>query len=120
MSAIDSVPAALPEVVGANVTLMLQDPPGATAALQELVSAKGAAAVTDVTVKDAVPPFVTVTVCATLVVPTVWPLKLSAAGAKVTVGWASPVPVSNTTWGLPAAVSVMVKAPTLEPATEGV
>src|SRR5207302_5919919 len=60
----------------------------------------------------AVPVFDSVTVCAALVVPTVWLAKVSEAGERlaVVVG-AAPVPVRPTVCGLPEALSVTLELP---------
>ena len=62
------VPGWLPEAVGVKVTLMEQLAPGATEAPQVLVWAYGALAAMLVIFNAAVPPLVSVTVCAALVV----------------------------------------------------
>ena len=60
------VPPWLPVAVGVNVTLMMQVPPAATEAPQALVSAYGALATMLVTLNAAVPPLVSVMLCAAL------------------------------------------------------
>lgn len=65
----------------------------------------------------AVPPFVSVEVCADAVVPTGWPLNVIDDGLSVTAGAvAAPVPVSGTLCGLSPALSateiVAVRVPT--------
>ena len=61
-------PTALPAVVGVKVTLMAQLAPAAMDEPQALACAKGPLAVIELRVRVAVPLFVTVTVCAALVV----------------------------------------------------
>jgi len=70
---------------------------------------------------SALPPvLVSVTVCAVLVAPTVVPVKVSVVVERLATGAATPVPVNSTTWGLPGALSVIVRAPTLGPGDVGV
>jgi len=57
--------------------------------------------------------FVIVTVCATLVVPTVWVLKVNSAGARVSGNTA--VPFTSRIWVPMAAVSVRTTAPLMVP-----
>src|SRR5580700_6465158 len=111
LSVMVTVPIADPAAVGVKVTLTVQMPPGATADVQVLVAANGAVAVTPVTVRLAVPVFVIVTTCTALVVLTTWVAKVRLAGDSETAGCDCPVPVSNTTCGLPGAVSLIVRAP---------
>ena len=72
-------------------------------------------------VKVAEPVLVSVTVCAALVVPTVWLVKVSDVTERlaVVVG-AVPVPVRLTVCGLPEALSVMLKVPVRVPDAVGV
>ncbi len=69
-----TLPLRLPLAPGVNVTLIVHVPPGARAAVQVLVCAKSEALVPLTAmlliVNEADPLFVTVTVCAVLVVPT--------------------------------------------------
>src|SRR5206468_10420164 len=69
----------------------------------------------------AVPVFDSVTVCAALVVPTVWLAKVSEVGERlaVVVG-AAPVPVRATVCGLPEALSVTLELPVRVPDAVGV
>ncbi len=72
-------------------------------------------------VKVTEPVLVSVTVCAALVVPTVWLAKVSEVTERlaVVVG-AVPVPVRLTVCGLPEALSVMLKVPVRVPDAVGV
>ena len=71
LSAIESVPVRWPAAVGVNVTAIVQLAPAATELPQALVCAKSPDAVTPEMVNDALPVFVSVTVCAALAVCTV-------------------------------------------------
>jgi hypothetical protein len=66
------------------------------------------------------PVLVKVTDWGVLLVPTTWLGKVRLVGNRLTAGPATPVPVSSTTWGLPGALSTMVRAPTLGPGVVGV
>src|SRR2546426_12244833 len=66
------------------------------------------------------PLFVRVTFCAGLVVPTRWLHKGLLVAESVAVGGVTPVPVSDTDCGLPAASSVMVAVAARAPAAAGV
>ncbi len=72
-------------------------------------------------VSAAVPVLVTVTDCAPLVVPTVWLANGKLDGDRLTTGTAvaTAVPVSETAWGLEAALSVSVIAPVGVPEAVG-
>ena len=70
-------------------------------------------------VSAAVPVLVSVTVCAALVVPTVWLANVRLVEDKLTTGIATAVPVSETACGLEAALSVSVIAPVSVPAAVG-
>lgn len=61
--------------------------------------------------------FVTVTILAALLVPTATCPKARLAGVRLT--GSTPVPLTETTWGLLAALSVMVMVPLCAPATVG-
>src|SRR3954447_18671093 len=67
----------------------------------------------------AVPLFVTVTVWAALVVPTVWPPKVRFVGAGVTAGCV-PVPLRPAVCGLPVALSVTFTLALRLPVADGV
>src|SRR5437667_12525333 len=101
------LPVRVPDAVGENVTLMAQVPPTATELPQLSVSAKSPLVEIVVIAKAAEPVFVSVTVCAALVVPTVWLAKVSEAGERLAVVVdAVPVPVRPAVCGLPEALSV--------------
>src|SRR5437879_1521006 len=67
-----SEPARLPSTVGVNVTLIVQLAPAATEAPQVLVSAKSPLEDMALIVSGAVPVLLSVTACATLLVPISW------------------------------------------------
>jgi hypothetical protein len=100
-----------PDAVGLNVTLIVQLALAASEAGHWLVCAKSPAfaPVTEmpVTVSAALPEFVSVTVCAGLVVFNACEPNVNEVGASVTTGAlaAAPVPVSGTVCGLPVALS---------------
>jgi hypothetical protein len=115
------VPVRVPEAVGLKVTLMLQLAPAATELPQLSVSAKSPLAEILVIVKLTVPVLVSVTVCAALVVPTVWLANVNEEAERLTVVvGAVPVPVRLTVCGLPEALSVMLKVPVRVPEAVGV
>jgi hypothetical protein len=68
------------------------------------------------------PVFASVTVCAALVVPTVWLVKVSEEAERLTTGAeaAAPVPVRLTDCGLPEVLSAMLKVPVRVPDAVGV
>src|SRR5207253_7506851 len=71
--------------------------------------------------KVAVPVFDSVTVCAALVVPTVWLAKVSEVGERLAaVVGAAPVPVRPTACALPEALSVTHELPVRVPDAVGV
>jgi len=72
-----------------------------------------------VMVNVALPPFVRVTLCAVLVVFTVWFPKGRAVEERLTAG-AVPVPERLTACGLPLALSVMLTEAARLPLAEGV
>src|SRR5581483_4608062 len=71
------------------------------------------------TTRSAVPVLVMVRVCAALLVFTNWLPKLTGSGAAVIAG-ATPVPLSGTEWGLPAALSLIRSDAERFPVTDGV
>jgi hypothetical protein len=74
-----------------------------------------------VILKVALPVLVRVTVCAPLVVPTVWLENVKPAGAKLTVvSAATPVPVKVTVFGLSLTLSEMLRIPLRVPVVVGV
>src|SRR6266851_1832291 len=113
----------VPVAVGAKVTLIVQVAPAATEAPQVFVCAKSPLFVPVMAMLEiinaAVPVLDRLTICTALVLPTRWPPKLILAPPNTTIG-ATPVPVSETTCGLPAALSVMVTAPLRVPLSVGV
>ena len=81
--------------VGVKTTVIEQDAPAATGAVQLLVCEKSPVATMLLIVKLAVPELVTVTGDAVLLVPTNTPVKLRPIGVSVTAG-ATPVPLNGT------------------------
>jgi hypothetical protein len=122
-----SVPVRLPAAVGVKVTEIVQPAPAATVVPQVFVSAKSPEAVIDVMDSPAVPELVSVTVCASLVVPSVWAAKVRLVVERVTEeAELAPVPVPLrgmlcVAFGLIAlsALSVSTNAPLIEPEVEG-
>ena len=116
------VPVSVPDAAGVNVMLRLQLAPAATLDPQVLVSAKSAAlvpvSVTLVMESAAAPVFVSVTVFAALVDFTSCTAKVRVVGESVTLG-AVPVPVRGTVCGLPAALSVRLRAAVRVPVAVG-
>jgi hypothetical protein len=90
LSATDTEAVLVPVAAGLNVTLMVQFFPANTLDPQVLVSAKSAefvpVIVMLVMVSVVVPILLRVTVCAVLVVPTVWLEKVRLVGAKEATG----------------------------------
>lgn len=115
-----SVPDFVPLPAGLKRTEIAQLDPGATpeAETQVFVCVKlELLMLTLETCSAAVPLFVTVTVCAELVVPVFWLGKIRLVVDSSTV---VPVPVSETVCGLPAALSVIFSVPFLVPGPVGV
>src|SRR5207302_9688674 len=116
-SGVFSGAAGTPGAAGVKLTLIVQLAPGATEPAplgQVLPAAKAKSAacapvmVMLVRFSGAPPLLVRVTVCAALVVPTRCLPKALLVAESVAVGGVTPVPVSDTDCGLPAASSVMV------------
>ena len=121
LSAIDSVPVRVPVAVGMKVTDTVQLAPVARLLPQLLVCEKSPVVETEVMLRLADPLFVTVTVCAALVVFTVWLAKLRLTGDSDTegVGALVPVPLSATLCGLPVALSAIDSVPVRVPVVVG-
>ena len=94
MSVMVIVPGRLPVAVGVNVTLIVQLAPAATEVPQVLVWAYCALAAMLVTLSAAVPEFVSVTVCAALLVPTAWLANVRLVGERLTPALPPPLPPS--------------------------
>ena len=90
LSMIVIVPAWAPVAVGVNVTLIEQFPPAATELPQVFVWAYCALAAILVTLSAALPPLVSVTVCAALVVPTSWLAKVRLVEERLTLALPPP------------------------------
>lgn len=125
LSATVTVPLIVPADFGSKSSVMVQLAPTAIDPLHGLTSAvpiaKSALAVMLVMLSAAEPVLVRVTFCVALDVPTGCEPKLKLAGEKLATGaGVMPVPVSATTCGLPAALSMMLIDPVRAPATDGV
>jgi hypothetical protein len=105
----DTEPVRVPVAVGLKVTLIVQLAAAARLDPQVLVCAKSLAfapvmLMPILVIEVVVLLLVMVMVCAALVVPTLWLLNVRLAGES----WTKvPVPVNDTVWGLPLALSVM-------------
>jgi hypothetical protein len=110
----------VPVVAGLKVTLIVQLALAANELPQLLVCAKSPAAVPVIVklviVIAVVPTFLSVTVLAALVLPTVTEPKLRLVGVSSAV---VPVPLSGTCCGLPAALSVTVRFALRAPVVDG-
>src|SRR5207249_4957734 len=114
------LPVRVPDAVGENVTLMAQFPPTAKDRKRVVEGKRSRLVESAVIAKAAEPVFVSVTVCAALVVPTVWLAKGSEAGESLAVVVdAGPLPVTPTVCGLPEALSVALKLPVRVPDAVG-
>jgi hypothetical protein len=120
-SVIVIVPDAEPTTVGANVTWMVHDPPGAMLPMQLLVWLNGAVTTTLATANGPVPVLESVMLFAVLLVPTICDEKDTVGGAAVAAGTV-PVPLSATTCVGPRfpESSLTFSAPTTSPAACGV
>ena len=112
-------PVRLPNVVGVNVTVIVQFPETATVA-QVFVCVKELAFVpvtaTALMIRGAVPLFETVTVCVAADEPTVVLAKVRDEGETPAIGvGTTPVPVRAIECGEPAALSTMLTAAVNKP-----
>ena len=113
-------------ISGVNVTWIVQPPDAASDPPQLFVCVKLLAlappTVMPVMVNAPVPVFDSVIVLAGLVVPTVWLLKATVAGARLALGvsGAVPVPVKAAVCGDPVALSATLNVAESGPATVGV
>jgi len=96
-------PVRTPVADGVKLTLMVQFVAAASVVPQLFVCAKSPVIVIAESVNGAVPVFDSVALCAGLVVPITWPLKVRMVGESTAMG-AVPVPVSDTLCGLPEAL----------------
>lgn len=120
MSVIVSAPVRAPDAVGLKVTEMEQLAPETTFEPHVFVSAKSPEAFIDAMLRADPPELVSVTACAGLAVPCVWDAKVRVVGETVTLLDEMPAPVSETVWGEPEALSVIVREPERVPAAVGV
>src|SRR5579863_8142811 len=115
------VPVRVPVVLGMNVTWNWQLFPAAAAAGSvpqfELLTAKSPLVENELRVRALVPLFVSVTVCAALVVPIVWLPYVTLEAERLTPATV-PVPLVAMTW-VPA-LSTMVIVPVRAPFADGV
>lgn len=121
LSVTERVPLRGPVTVGVKVTLMLQFAPAASVLPQLFVWAKSPLAAMVAIDKGPVPLFVRMTVCAALVLPTLWAGKVTVVGERVAPGTVGrdPVPLRLTDWGLPEALSETFRDPGREPVVDG-
>jgi len=117
------VPVRVPAAVGVKVTLIVQFALAANVAgsvPHVFVSAKSPDAAIEMIVRGAVPVFVSVTVCAALVVFSAWLPKVRVVGASITAGAGfAPVPVSAMFCGLVLSLSVSCNVAVSLPTTVG-
>jgi hypothetical protein len=102
-----------------KVTLIVHVSPAPTLLPQVLVCTKSLLTVMLEMVRETVPLLDTVTVCAALVVLTIWPAKVRLVVDSCAEG-AVPVPVRLTVFGLPEALSVNERLPARAPEVDGV
>jgi len=123
LSVMVNVPGRVPVAVGVNVTLIVQFAFAASVAgsvPQVFVCAKSPEVAIVLIVKLPVPVFVSVTVCAGLVVLSSWLLKVRVVGASITAGVGfAPVPVSAMFCGLVLSLSVSRNVAVSAPTTVG-
>ncbi len=114
-------PVRVPVAVGLNVIENTHGAPssGIFVHCASVAPAKSPLVVMLLKINANAPLFDTVTVCAALVVPTVWPLNVNEVG-EIPITAATPTPVSVTICGLPVALSVNVTVPLRFPVAVGV
>ena len=113
-----TAPVRVPIAAGANFTVITQLAPDARELGHVLVLIKSPVATATILERLPLPMLVTVAVCAELVDPTSWRLKVRPVGDSVT-GGVFPVPERAIAWGLFAAASIAVKAPLSDAAVCG-
>ncbi len=118
LSVMVTVPVLVPVAVGLKVTLRVQLALAATLEPQVLVWEKLPLTLMLVIVRLAFPVFLSVTLCALLLVPTFCAGKVKEVGERLTTG-AVPVPVRLMVWVVGLALSVMVTAPVRVPTAVG-
>jgi hypothetical protein len=127
LSVMVKVPMRVPAAVGVNVTLIVQFAFAASiagvigqAVVPVLVSAKSPDAAMELIVRGPVPEFVSVTVCAALVVFSAWLPKVRVVGASVTAGvGTAPIPLSAMFCGLVLSPSVRTSVAGRGPTADG-
>src|SRR5258708_2875575 len=105
-------------VVGLNVTLIVQLPPGLTVVPQVCVSLNGPAMAILLTFRTPRPVFLSVTTLTALLVNTTLVEKVTLVGENVTAG-NTPAPVSGSDCGLLGALSVTLTTAVRVPVAEG-
>lgn len=113
----------MPGAEGRNVIVIVQLAPAFTLAPQLSVRVKSPAfapLTVILVIVSVVPPlFVSVTVCAALVVLTTWPLKFTDVAESMTLGGVVPVPLRAAVCGLPGASLATLTDALLLPAVPG-
>ena len=113
-----TAPVRVPELVGVNFTVTVQDAPTANEP-QLLVWLKSPVVETADTVAEVVPEFDTVTVCVAEELPTTVPPKVRLPGLAFRMGpGATPVPDNDTVLVMPETVAV--RLPVRVPVVDGV
>jgi hypothetical protein len=126
LSVIERVPVAAPTAVGAKSTATVQVPLAGTAVeveqvVPDVARPKGPVTTMALMLRLVLPPLVSVTVCALLVVPTNWPAKAAGVERLTPVVDAVPVPLRLTVCvvGIPLLLSVIVTVPAWAPTVVG-
>ena len=120
---IEIAPVGVPAAVGVKVTEMVQLAPTGRLERQAVVSAKLPEAAMLLIDREAVPVFFKVTVCAALVVPTVWLANVRLVGDKLTAGVddaAAAIVIDSCLLAVCPAESATVMVKVLVPAFAGV
>jgi hypothetical protein len=112
------VPVLLPTAVGLKVTLTVQLEEAERLAPQVFVSEKSPLMLTPLMLSVVVPVFLSVTLCALLLVPTGSDEKVSEVAEKLATG-PLPVPVRLMVWVAGVALSVIVIEPVRVPVAVG-
>src|SRR5258706_295368 len=119
LSVIVTAPLRVPVAVGVNLTLIWQLDPAASDDLHVVVREKAPLVAMLMIFSAAVPVLVRVTVCAALVVSTLWEANVKLVVERLTIGIV-PVPERVTVCGLLLALSETVIAPDRSPVVVGV
>jgi hypothetical protein len=128
LSMMVKVPMRVPAAVGVNVTLIVQLAPAASGVAGGVIgqgvalglAAKSPDAAMEMIVRGPVPVLVSVTVCAALVVFSVWLPNVRLVGARVTAGVGiAPIPLSAMSCELVLVLSVSCNVAVSAPTTVG-